>query len=226
MTVGVVVASVVGVFVFRGVVKGTQVAGQDVGSSLAAVVNAVAIQILNRGVRSPPCLVQSERAEPTPLVAVQYRAIANWLNNFENHPTDTAYEDGLIGARARTREGGARAWPGPYPDRRASAAQPRSSSSNSSTRMHRESRVPGPAAGLPLSPRPHPCSMFYIAFFKNAIEDQDEDPLEALALQLGIIFGTQLLCVRLRGALARCAGIRTHRALPAASTTFLRSSCL
>lgn len=70
--VGCVVAAVVGLFFFRVFV--TQLHHWPMGGELVGVANALTIQVAN----------------------ALYGMLARKLNEFENHPTDTAFEDALI----------------------------------------------------------------------------------------------------------------------------------
>ena len=96
-TIVTVVAAVAGIFVFRVYVTQVQpleVGGVNIGSTVASVLNAITIMLFNR----------------------MYSAVAVALNKFENHKTDTEYEDHLIAktflftVRAR---GACAPWPRP-----------------------------------------------------------------------------------------------------------------
>ncbi len=64
-----VIAAVIGVFFFKGIVNKWEGRGY-----LAATLTSVQIELLN----------------------LAYSYLSRWLNNLENHPTETSYENSLI----------------------------------------------------------------------------------------------------------------------------------
>jgi anoctamin-10/anoctamin-7 len=73
----IVLAVVTGIFILRIILSSTSalnVGGTNLGSIITAIINAVQIQVLN----------------------AIYQTVAVYLNDYENHRTDTQYEDALI----------------------------------------------------------------------------------------------------------------------------------
>lgn len=92
-------AVTVGIMVFR--VYATRVnpitiGGVNIGGQLAAMLNAITIQVMNRIYSTVALKVRQHLCRAVPRPAAYPLATAVQLNDYENHPTDTSYEDSLV----------------------------------------------------------------------------------------------------------------------------------